>query len=82
MCTCAVSNTSGNRILNAKAARSQPIGGMIWEVSAALHEEAIVDTRSGAFVNRDLAEHPGARARRPPRDRRRPARQHLSIPVV
>ena len=31
------------------------IGGMIWGVSAALLEEAVVDTRSGAFVNRDLA---------------------------
>ena len=45
------------RILNAKTARSQLIGGMIWGVSAAVHEEAIVDARSGAFVNRDLAEY-------------------------
>jgi xanthine dehydrogenase YagR molybdenum-binding subunit len=43
------------RILNAKTARSQLIGGMLWGVSAALHEEAVVDHRSGAFVNRDLA---------------------------
>jgi xanthine dehydrogenase YagR molybdenum-binding subunit len=48
---------SAGRILNAKTARSQLIGGMIWGVSAALHEEAWVDTRSGAFVNRDLAEY-------------------------
>jgi xanthine dehydrogenase YagR molybdenum-binding subunit len=33
------------------------IGGMIWGVSYALLEEAVVDTRSGAFVNRDLAEY-------------------------
>jgi xanthine dehydrogenase YagR molybdenum-binding subunit len=46
---------SAGRILNAKTARSQLIGGMIWGLSQALHEEAIVDTRSGAFVNRDLA---------------------------
>jgi xanthine dehydrogenase YagR molybdenum-binding subunit len=45
------------RILNHKTARSQLIGGMIWGVSAALHEEAVIDTRSGAFVNRDLAEY-------------------------
>src|SRR6202022_163509 len=45
------------RILNAKTARSQLIGGMTWGVSMALHEEAVVDTRSGAFVNRDLAEY-------------------------
>jgi xanthine dehydrogenase YagR molybdenum-binding subunit len=30
---------------------------MIWGVSAALHEEGVIDTRSGAFVNRDLAEY-------------------------
>jgi xanthine dehydrogenase YagR molybdenum-binding subunit len=45
------------RVLNPKTARSQLIGGMIWGVSAALEEEAVVDTRSGAFVNRDLAEY-------------------------
>jgi xanthine dehydrogenase YagR molybdenum-binding subunit len=45
------------RILNAKTARSQAIGGMIWGVSYALHEEAVVDTRTGAFVTRDLAEY-------------------------
>jgi xanthine dehydrogenase YagR molybdenum-binding subunit len=43
------------RIFNAKTARSQLIGGMIFGVSMALHEEALVDTRTGAFVNRDLA---------------------------
>jgi len=45
------------RILNAKTARSQLIGGMTWGVSAALHEEGVVDTRSGAFANRDLAQY-------------------------
>jgi xanthine dehydrogenase YagR molybdenum-binding subunit len=44
------------RILNPKTARSQLTGGMIWGIGAALHEEAVVDTRSGAFVNRDLAQ--------------------------
>ncbi len=48
---------AAGRILNPKTARSQLIGGMIWGVSAALHEGAVVDTRSGAFVNRDLAEY-------------------------
>jgi xanthine dehydrogenase YagR molybdenum-binding subunit len=43
------------RVLNAKTARSQLVGGMIWGVSAALAEEGVVDRRSGAFVNRDLA---------------------------
>jgi xanthine dehydrogenase YagR molybdenum-binding subunit len=43
------------RIFNARTARSQLIGGMTLGVSMALHEEAIVDTRTGAFINRDLA---------------------------
>jgi xanthine dehydrogenase YagR molybdenum-binding subunit len=43
------------RILNAKTARSQLIGGMVWGISAALHEEGIVDWRHGHFVNHDLA---------------------------
>ena len=46
---------SAGTIFNPKTARSQLIGGMIWGVSAALHEEAFLDPRSGAFVNRDLA---------------------------
>ncbi len=45
------------RILNAKTARSQAIGGMIWGLGYALHEEAVLDTRSGAYVNRDLGEY-------------------------
>ena len=48
---------NAGRILNPKTARSQMIGGMTLGVSYALLEEAIVDTRSGAFVNRDLAEY-------------------------
>jgi xanthine dehydrogenase YagR molybdenum-binding subunit len=46
---------SAGRIINAKTARSQLIGGMIWGLGAALLEEAVLDTRSGAFVNGDLA---------------------------
>lgn len=46
---------SVGRVLNATTARSQLIGGMIWGASAALHEEAVIDRRTGAFVNRDLA---------------------------
>ncbi|WP_028936136.1 xanthine dehydrogenase family protein molybdopterin-binding subunit [Pseudonocardia spinosispora] len=42
------------RIINAKAARSQIIGGMIWGVSAALHEGLEIEA-SGRFANGDLA---------------------------
>jgi xanthine dehydrogenase YagR molybdenum-binding subunit len=46
---------SPGRVLNAKTARSQLIGGMIFGIGMALLEEAVVDLRSGAFVNCDLA---------------------------
>ncbi|TCU15651.1 xanthine dehydrogenase YagR molybdenum-binding subunit [Rhizobium azibense] len=45
------------RILNAKTARSQILGGMAWGIGAALMEETVLDPRSGHFVNRDLAEY-------------------------
>jgi xanthine dehydrogenase YagR molybdenum-binding subunit len=46
---------AAGRILNAKTARSQAIGGMTWGIGAALTEENHVDTRYGSFVNQDLA---------------------------
>jgi xanthine dehydrogenase YagR molybdenum-binding subunit len=46
---------AAGRILNAKTARSQVIGGMTMGVGAALMEEMAIDTRFGFFVNHDLA---------------------------
>ncbi|WP_376706298.1 xanthine dehydrogenase family protein molybdopterin-binding subunit (plasmid) [Mesorhizobium sp. ISC25] len=48
---------AAGRIVNAKTARSQLMGGMIWGVSSALHEAAHVDPRYGNWVNGDLAEY-------------------------
>jgi xanthine dehydrogenase YagR molybdenum-binding subunit len=45
------------RILNAKTARSQAIGGMIWGIGYALMEGAELDQRYGQFVNHDLSEY-------------------------
>jgi len=57
------------RILNAKTARSQAIGGMIWGIGYAMHEDAVVDKRTGQFVNHDLAEyHVPSHADVPPLD--------------
>ncbi|PKW18131.1 xanthine dehydrogenase family protein molybdopterin-binding subunit [Saccharopolyspora spinosa] len=42
------------RIINEKAARSQAIGGMIWGVSAALHEALEIE-ESGRLANADFA---------------------------
>jgi xanthine dehydrogenase YagR molybdenum-binding subunit len=48
---------AAGRILNAKTARSQMIGGMIWGIGAALHEGASIDPRTGHWANGDLAEY-------------------------
>ena len=53
---------TAGRILNAKTARSQAIGGMIFGVSAALEEDVVLDKRYGMFVNNDLARVSCARA--------------------
>ena len=48
---------AAGRILNEKTARSQCLGGMVFGIGTALHEELIHDTRSGKLVNHDLAEY-------------------------
>jgi xanthine dehydrogenase YagR molybdenum-binding subunit len=45
------------RIMNAKLARSQFIGGIVWGVGLALLEESQMDPRSGRFTNANLAEY-------------------------
>ncbi|MEU6990253.1 xanthine dehydrogenase family protein molybdopterin-binding subunit [Streptomyces sp. NPDC046465] len=46
---------AAGRIVNPLTARSQLIGGMIWGLSMALHEEAVRDAASGGLVGPDLA---------------------------
>jgi xanthine dehydrogenase YagR molybdenum-binding subunit len=48
---------AAGRILNARTARSQLLGGMVWGVGTALHEEAALDARHGFFANHDIAEY-------------------------
>jgi xanthine dehydrogenase YagR molybdenum-binding subunit len=48
---------AAGRIINPHLARSQIYGGMIWGMSFALHERAIMDRRSGRILNADLAEY-------------------------
>jgi xanthine dehydrogenase YagR molybdenum-binding subunit len=45
------------RIMNAKTARSQFIGGIVWGVGLALLEESNVDPKWGRFTNANLAEY-------------------------
>jgi xanthine dehydrogenase YagR molybdenum-binding subunit len=43
------------RIVNAKTARSQFIGGMTMGIGMALHEETLLDVEFGDYLNHDLA---------------------------
>ena len=48
---------AAGKILNAKTARSQFIGGMVWGISMALHENTVYDPRLCRIVNNNLAEY-------------------------
>jgi xanthine dehydrogenase YagR molybdenum-binding subunit len=48
---------AAGRILNAKTARSQLTGGMIWGVGSAITEGNAVDPRYGSLINQDLAQY-------------------------
>jgi xanthine dehydrogenase YagR molybdenum-binding subunit len=48
---------AAGRVINPRLVRSQYYGGMIWGVSFALHEQAIMDPRSGRPMNPNLAEY-------------------------
>ena len=48
---------AAGRIVNPRLVQSQILGGMIWGVSFALHEQAIIDHRSGRTMNANLGEY-------------------------
>jgi xanthine dehydrogenase YagR molybdenum-binding subunit len=52
-----VGTYGAGRILNAKTAHSQLVGGVVWGVGMALEEETLVDGRTGRYMNADLAEY-------------------------
>jgi xanthine dehydrogenase YagR molybdenum-binding subunit len=52
-----VAVTGAGRILNRKTSRSQIIGGAIWGIGMALHEESHLDPRWGNFVTRSFADY-------------------------
>ena len=45
------------RILNPKTAHSQLLGGVVWGIGMALHEETHLDTHLGRLMNHDLSEY-------------------------
>jgi xanthine dehydrogenase YagR molybdenum-binding subunit len=52
-----VNAVAGGRILNPKTARSQILGGVVWGIGMALHEETFMDHNLGRFMNHNLAEY-------------------------
>ena len=52
-----VGRFGAGRIINAKTAHSQLLGGIVWGLGMALTEESVLDPRSGRFVNGNLAEY-------------------------
>ena len=52
-----VAATAAGKILNPKTARSQVIGGVVFGIGMALHEEAMTDHALGRVMNHNLAEY-------------------------
>lgn len=52
-----VSAIGAGRILNPKTARSQILGGIVMGIGMALHEEGMIDHRTGRIMNHNLAEY-------------------------
>jgi xanthine dehydrogenase YagR molybdenum-binding subunit len=48
---------AAGRIINPRMVTSQLYGGMIWGISFALHEHAVMDARSGRTMNANLGEY-------------------------
>ncbi len=52
-----VSAIAAGRIMNTKTASSQIVGGVVWGICQALHEESHTDHRFGRFMNHNLSEY-------------------------
>jgi xanthine dehydrogenase YagR molybdenum-binding subunit len=52
-----VNAVAAGRILNPKTAGSQIMGGVVWGIGMALHEEALTDHKYGRVMNADIAEY-------------------------
>jgi xanthine dehydrogenase YagR molybdenum-binding subunit len=52
-----VSAVAAGRILNTKTAHSQIMGGVVWGIGMALHEETVFDHRFGRIMNANIAEY-------------------------
>lgn len=52
-----VNAVAAGRILNPKTARSQVLGGVVWGIGMALHEETLADHKLGRFMNHNYSEY-------------------------
>ena len=52
-----VSAVAAGRIVNPKTARSQILGGVVWGIGMAMHEETLTDHALGRHMNHNLAEY-------------------------
>jgi xanthine dehydrogenase YagR molybdenum-binding subunit len=52
-----VSAVAAGRILNTKTGSSQILGGVVWGIGMALHEETLLDHKLGRIVNANYAEY-------------------------
>ncbi len=52
-----VNAVAAGRILNTKTASSQIMGGVVWGIGMALHEETLTDHRFGRIMNANIAEY-------------------------
>jgi xanthine dehydrogenase YagR molybdenum-binding subunit len=52
-----VNAVAAGRILNLKTAHSQVMGGVVWGIGMALHEETLFDHRFGRVMNANIAEY-------------------------
>jgi xanthine dehydrogenase YagR molybdenum-binding subunit len=48
---------ASGRILNPRTAHSQYMGGMIWGVGSAIHEQTEIDPRASRYINANLADY-------------------------
>src|SRR5262249_23631013 len=52
-----VNAVAAGRIINSKTAASQIMGGVVWGIGMALHEETLLDHRFGRVMNANIAEY-------------------------
>jgi xanthine dehydrogenase YagR molybdenum-binding subunit len=52
-----VNAVAGGRIVNPKTATSQILGGVVWGIGMALHEETLIDHAFGRIINANIAEY-------------------------